>query len=235
VRFCGGVRCCGGCSFGGGDVFVHRCGGFDPSVGGRRGSGIGGFGTALLHLAGFRSVERTVLLIKDTDRRAMGLGRSRVTHEPSRSSTEGTDDGLGPYRRARRRVAAMPPSAASGPHCSGDREASSLHGRSSRARSCADTGPTSASGIPGPRRERLAGWCAVAGDSGLASIRHAVHQLAMRCVRLPVPAGRLVLPANRRHGDIGIRPNRPGPNGTRTPELNAPSGAEALGEGVGGA
>jgi class 3 adenylate cyclase len=36
VRFCRGVRSCGGCSFGGGDVFVHRCGGFDPSVGGRR-------------------------------------------------------------------------------------------------------------------------------------------------------------------------------------------------------
>jgi hypothetical protein len=34
VRFCGGVRSSGGCSFGGGDVFVHRCGGFDPSVGG---------------------------------------------------------------------------------------------------------------------------------------------------------------------------------------------------------
>jgi class 3 adenylate cyclase len=27
VRFCRGVRSCGGCSFGGGDVFVHRCGG----------------------------------------------------------------------------------------------------------------------------------------------------------------------------------------------------------------
>ena len=26
VRFCWGVRCCGGCSFGGGDVVVHRCG-----------------------------------------------------------------------------------------------------------------------------------------------------------------------------------------------------------------
>src|SRR5580693_2811938 len=25
VRCCGGVRSCGGCSFGGGDVFVHRC------------------------------------------------------------------------------------------------------------------------------------------------------------------------------------------------------------------
>ncbi len=36
MRFCGGVRSCGGCSFGGGDVFVHRCRGFDPSVGGRR-------------------------------------------------------------------------------------------------------------------------------------------------------------------------------------------------------
>ncbi len=36
VRFCGGVRCCGGCSFGGGDVSVHRCRGFDPSVGDRR-------------------------------------------------------------------------------------------------------------------------------------------------------------------------------------------------------
>jgi hypothetical protein len=35
VRFCRGVRTCG-CSFGGGDVFVHRCRGFDPSVGGRR-------------------------------------------------------------------------------------------------------------------------------------------------------------------------------------------------------
>jgi hypothetical protein len=27
VRFCRGVRSCGCCSFGGGDVFVHRCGG----------------------------------------------------------------------------------------------------------------------------------------------------------------------------------------------------------------
>ena len=36
VRFCRGVRSCGGCSFGGGDVSVHRCRGFDPSVGGRR-------------------------------------------------------------------------------------------------------------------------------------------------------------------------------------------------------
>jgi hypothetical protein len=25
VRCCGGVRSCGGCSFGGGDVLVHRC------------------------------------------------------------------------------------------------------------------------------------------------------------------------------------------------------------------
>jgi hypothetical protein len=25
VRFCRGVRSCGFCSFGGGDVFVHRC------------------------------------------------------------------------------------------------------------------------------------------------------------------------------------------------------------------
>jgi hypothetical protein len=31
VRFCGGVRCSGGCPFGGGDVFVHRYLGFDPS------------------------------------------------------------------------------------------------------------------------------------------------------------------------------------------------------------
>jgi Phage capsid family len=28
-----------------------------------------------------------------------------------------------------------------------------------------------------------------------------------------------------------LRPNRPGPNRTRTPQLNAPAGAEALGEG----
>ena len=42
MRFCWGVR--GGCSFGGGDVFVHRCGGFDPSVGGRRGCDAGGAG-----------------------------------------------------------------------------------------------------------------------------------------------------------------------------------------------
>ncbi len=36
VAFCGGVRSCG-CPFGGGDVSVHRRGGFDPSVGDRRG------------------------------------------------------------------------------------------------------------------------------------------------------------------------------------------------------
>ncbi len=46
VRFCWGVRCCGGCSFGGGDVSVHRCGGFDPSVGDRRASDAGGAGRA---------------------------------------------------------------------------------------------------------------------------------------------------------------------------------------------
>ena len=39
-----GPRRChdGGCSFGGGDVSVHRCRGFDPSVGGRRGCDAGG-------------------------------------------------------------------------------------------------------------------------------------------------------------------------------------------------
>jgi hypothetical protein len=39
-----GPRRChdGGCSFGCGDVSVHRCGGFDPSVGGRRGCDAGG-------------------------------------------------------------------------------------------------------------------------------------------------------------------------------------------------
>ena len=42
VAFCGGVRCCCGCSFGGGDVFVHRCGGFDPSVGSRPRGDAGG-------------------------------------------------------------------------------------------------------------------------------------------------------------------------------------------------
>ena len=41
-----GPRRChdGGCSFGGGDVSVHRCRGFDPSVGGRRGWDAGGAG-----------------------------------------------------------------------------------------------------------------------------------------------------------------------------------------------
>ena len=43
MRFCWGVRS-GGRSFGGGDVFVHRCGGFDPSVGVRRASDAGGAG-----------------------------------------------------------------------------------------------------------------------------------------------------------------------------------------------
>jgi hypothetical protein len=44
VTFCGGVRCSGGCSCGGGDVSVHRCRGFDPSVGSRRGWDAGGAG-----------------------------------------------------------------------------------------------------------------------------------------------------------------------------------------------
>jgi class 3 adenylate cyclase len=44
VRFCMGVRWCGGCSFGGSDVSVHRCGGFDPSLGSRRARDAGGVG-----------------------------------------------------------------------------------------------------------------------------------------------------------------------------------------------
>jgi hypothetical protein len=44
VTFCGGVRCSGGCSCGGGDVSVHRCRGFDPSVGSRRGRDAGAAG-----------------------------------------------------------------------------------------------------------------------------------------------------------------------------------------------
>ena len=36
MKVCRGVRSCGGCPFGGSDVFVHRRRGFDPSVGGRR-------------------------------------------------------------------------------------------------------------------------------------------------------------------------------------------------------
>ena len=42
----GGCRTpgCRGCSFGGGDVSVHRCRGFDPSVGGRRRRDAGGAG-----------------------------------------------------------------------------------------------------------------------------------------------------------------------------------------------
>ena len=55
VRFCGGVRSCGRCSFGGGDVFVHRCGGFDPSVGDRRASDAGGARRARQGVAARRS------------------------------------------------------------------------------------------------------------------------------------------------------------------------------------
>ena len=44
MRFCVGVRSAGGCSFRGRDVSVHRCRGFDPSVGGRRRWHAGGAG-----------------------------------------------------------------------------------------------------------------------------------------------------------------------------------------------
>src|SRR6516165_10484613 len=62
-----GPRRChdGGCPVGGGDVFVHRCRGFDSSVGGRRASDAGGIGhpcrgVALGDCAAFASPSRAV-------------------------------------------------------------------------------------------------------------------------------------------------------------------------------